>query len=307
MKQFDFQDRVSTYPGRKRLKIINQTADTMLVDVEMADEPTNTGTAIDQEVMREFQQGIVDANNTAARAETMATSANTKSDSAVTTATNANTKADNAVVTANSANVTAGQANTTAGEANTKSDNAVATATNANTTSAQANATAMEAKTIAEEAKTIATNANNVSASANTKAESAVTTATNANTTSTQANTTSAEAKTIAEEAKTIAETSRTTSEETKAAVEELAQQVVAQQGTKVKVDGVYTPEFDANTKADKSTFESTVQSLNAKDQELNTNIINVSNRVAVLEGKPIITNVSATYDSNTGTYTFEF
>ena len=62
MEQTNFLDRVSTYPGRKKIKIVSQTADTILADVEFADEPSVEGTPINATVMSRFQQGIVDAN-----------------------------------------------------------------------------------------------------------------------------------------------------------------------------------------------------------------------------------------------------
>lgn len=71
MEQTSFLDRVSSYPGRKKIKILSQTADTIVADVELADEPSVEGTPINATVMSRFQQGIVDAN--------------TKSDSAVAT------------------------------------------------------------------------------------------------------------------------------------------------------------------------------------------------------------------------------
>ncbi len=63
METTNFKDRISTYPGRKKLTIVNQTADTMIVDEVYADEPTQEGTAITATLMEQLQQGIVDANS----------------------------------------------------------------------------------------------------------------------------------------------------------------------------------------------------------------------------------------------------
>ena len=83
MKTFNFENRDSEYPGRKKLKIVSQTADTMVVDVEFADGPRVEGTAINAEIMQEFQKGIVDANANASEALSVAHSANTKSQTAL--------------------------------------------------------------------------------------------------------------------------------------------------------------------------------------------------------------------------------
>lgn len=75
METTNFKDRISTYPGRKKLTIVSQTADTMIVDEAYADEPTQEGTAINATLMSQLQQGIVNANS--------------KSDNALSTATEA--------------------------------------------------------------------------------------------------------------------------------------------------------------------------------------------------------------------------
>ena len=105
MDNFEFKDRVPTYPGRKSLRIISQTADTMLVDEVMADEPTEQGTLINKDLMDNIQAWVVNAKN-------IASNANVKSDNAVNSAANANT-------VASQANNTSGEAKTLAQEAKT--------------------------------------------------------------------------------------------------------------------------------------------------------------------------------------------
>lgn len=68
-----------------------------------------------------------------------------------------------------------------------------------------------------------------------------------------------------------------------------LEQQITQSQGTKVQVNGEYVASFDANTKVDQTTYESTIDSLDV--------------RVSNLEAKEILTNV--TYDSTTNTFNF--
>lgn len=118
METTEFIDREPTHPGRKKLRIISQTADEMLVDEVFADEPTQVGTAINADVMRKFQQGIVDAN-------TKSDSANTKADNAVATANSADTKATNAFSTATTASQEATAATTTATQALTDAQEAL--------------------------------------------------------------------------------------------------------------------------------------------------------------------------------------
>ena len=127
--------------------------------------------------------------------------------------------------------------------------------------------------------------ANATSSNAQDTASNAVTTANSAVSTATEANTTAAQANTAAEEAKISAQEAKDASAATQTSLEELSNQVIEQQGTKVSVGGVFVSTFDADTKA-------SVESLN-----------NVSSRVSTLETKPILTNV--VYDAATDTFTF--
>lgn len=64
MNTINFQNRQSVNPGRKKLTIVNQTSNTMIVDVENADNPTQEGTPINASTMSALQSEIVEVNNT---------------------------------------------------------------------------------------------------------------------------------------------------------------------------------------------------------------------------------------------------
>lgn len=44
METIQFKDRLSTYPNRRKLKIVSQVGNEMIADVEFADELTQQGT-----------------------------------------------------------------------------------------------------------------------------------------------------------------------------------------------------------------------------------------------------------------------
>ena len=108
-----FQDRTGSNLNRKRLRIISQTAEEIIADVERADTPTNPGTPINASVMNQFQSEIDTANSNASTAVSTA-------NSAVTAANTAAQNASNAVTTANTAAQDATTAISTANAANTK-------------------------------------------------------------------------------------------------------------------------------------------------------------------------------------------
>ena len=99
----EFKDRISTYPNRRKLKIITQTADEIIADVEYADSASQDGTPVNAAKLNEIR----------------------------TTVDSANTYATNAYNTASSANTTAGNADTKAGQALSNSQSALTTANNA--------------------------------------------------------------------------------------------------------------------------------------------------------------------------------
>lgn len=51
METIQFKDRVSTYPNRRKLKIISQVGNDMVADIEFADEATQQGTPINATTM----------------------------------------------------------------------------------------------------------------------------------------------------------------------------------------------------------------------------------------------------------------
>ena len=58
-----FKNRISSTPNRRKIKIINQTADEILADIEMADNPTEEGTVINAEILNNLQDVAYDALN----------------------------------------------------------------------------------------------------------------------------------------------------------------------------------------------------------------------------------------------------
>ena len=63
-----FQNRQGSNLNRKRLRIVSQTAEEIIADVERADSPTVEGTPIDASVMNQFQSEIDTANSNASTA-----------------------------------------------------------------------------------------------------------------------------------------------------------------------------------------------------------------------------------------------
>ena len=103
-----FQNRQGSNLNRKRLRIVSQTAEEIIADVERADNPTVEGTPIDATVMNQFQSEIDTANSNAS--------------TAVSTASTAASNAASALSTANAASQTASTAASTASDAKTKAD-----------------------------------------------------------------------------------------------------------------------------------------------------------------------------------------
>lgn len=110
-----FQNRQGSNLNRKRLRIVSQTAEEIIADVERADSPTVEGTPIDASVMNQFQSEIDTANSNASTAVSTA-------NSAVSTANTASQNASTAVSTANAASTAAANAVSTANAASTKAD-----------------------------------------------------------------------------------------------------------------------------------------------------------------------------------------
>lgn len=102
-----FQNRQGSNLNRKRLRIVSQTAEEIIADVERADSPTVEGTPIDASVMNQFQSEIDTANSNASTAVSTANTASQNASNAVSTANIASQNASNAVSTANAANAKA--------------------------------------------------------------------------------------------------------------------------------------------------------------------------------------------------------
>ena len=113
----DFENRVSTHPNRRKLTIISQSPNEMIVDIERADSATIDGSIISADTLNDFQDEIDTANSYAS--------------SALSTANSANTTAQTASTTANSANQTATSADTKATTALSNSQTAITTANEA--------------------------------------------------------------------------------------------------------------------------------------------------------------------------------
>ena len=120
MELEEFKDRAgqeSTYrPNRRRIKIVSQTADEIIADIEYADNATENGTPINAEKMNKIRTAVMTAENNSSQAVMAASSANT-------TAGNADTKANQALETSQSAETTANQAFEKADEALTQGVN----------------------------------------------------------------------------------------------------------------------------------------------------------------------------------------
>lgn len=91
-----FQNRVSSTPNRRRIKIISQTPTEIVANIEMDDNPTVVGTPISADVLNEWdsdvllaKQKCVTAETNAANALAVANLADGKSDNATTLATTA--------------------------------------------------------------------------------------------------------------------------------------------------------------------------------------------------------------------------
>ena len=110
-------NRVSKHPNRRKLTIVSQSPNEIIVDVERADSATVEGSTITADTLNDFQTEINTSNSNAS--------------SALSTANSANTIAQTASTTANSANQTANSADTKATTALSNSTNAISTANEA--------------------------------------------------------------------------------------------------------------------------------------------------------------------------------
>jgi len=116
----NFVNRQGENLNRKRLRIISQTANEIIADIERADTPSVEGTPINATTMNQFQQEIDTANSTASSAVSTANSAVSTANTALSTANTASQNATSAVSTANTASQNATEAVSTANAANAK-------------------------------------------------------------------------------------------------------------------------------------------------------------------------------------------
>lgn len=99
----EFKDRISENPNRRKIKIVSQTADEIIADIEYADNASQEGTPVNAAKLNEIRTAVTNAENNSSQALT----------------------------TASGASATAGDADVKAGQALTNSQNAVTTANNA--------------------------------------------------------------------------------------------------------------------------------------------------------------------------------
>lgn len=92
-----FKNRQSENPNRRRLTIVEQQGNEMLVDVERADtNVTEEGTPINADVLNQWNNIIDESNSKSTNAVNTATQANTMSNNALSKATTAETNANDA-------------------------------------------------------------------------------------------------------------------------------------------------------------------------------------------------------------------
>lgn len=93
----NFENRQGTNLNRKKIKIVSQTANEIIADIERADNATVEGTPIDAGVFNAFQSEINSANTNASSALSAATQASTDASNALTAATTASDNSSLAV------------------------------------------------------------------------------------------------------------------------------------------------------------------------------------------------------------------
>lgn len=235
-----FFNRTGENLNRKKIKIISQTPEEIIADIERYDNPVNEGTKIDAETFNQFQLEIDTANTNANTAVDTANNANDKSNNAVEIATEAKDNAENsykksetAIATANTASQNASTALNTANTALSNSQQSVTTSNTASENAKTAVATANEAKQAASNAETNSTTALSNSTTALSNSDNAMGTANSASEKSDTAIATANSANSKAEEA---------------------LNQVVEKMGTKVFIGSNTAPETNVNFDSDPQT-----------------------------------------------------
>lgn len=149
IENMTFVDRVSKYPNRIKLEIVNQSADKIVADMQLADEPTVEGTPLNAEILNQFKTKYEEANN---KADNAVNNVVTLSNQIIQEVEIAKSTATQAVSIANSANQKATTIETTAEKAKTKSELAMGQSTLANEKSETAKTIAETAEIKAQEA-----------------------------------------------------------------------------------------------------------------------------------------------------------
>lgn len=154
-----FIDRESQFPNRRKITILQQNANEIIADITFADNPlpNKSGTKINAAILKDFQDGINEANSTSQQAKNAADAANETSADALKIAGETTTIASNAVTTANQAKEaattatgTADTASSTATRAENKADDAIQTASDAIKAANTASSTADIASGVAD-------------------------------------------------------------------------------------------------------------------------------------------------------------
>lgn len=73
-----FKDSMGTTANRRRIKILQQVGDEMIVEITNETTPTERGTALTAEMMNEFDRRVFDSEKNSASAKSMAESAEEK-------------------------------------------------------------------------------------------------------------------------------------------------------------------------------------------------------------------------------------
>lgn len=99
----EFKDRISENPNRRKIKIVSQTADEIIADIEYADNASQEGTPVNAAKLNEIRTAVTNAENNSSQALTTASGASATAGDADAKAGQALTNSQNAVTTANSA------------------------------------------------------------------------------------------------------------------------------------------------------------------------------------------------------------
>ena len=149
IENMTFVDRVSKYPNRVKLEIVNQSADKIVADIQLADEPTVEGTPLNAEILNQFKTKFEEANTKADNAVNNVAILSNQITQEVETV---KITAAQAVNTSNAASQTASSADSKSEEAKAKSELALSQSSSAIEVSGSAKTIAESAEAKAQEA-----------------------------------------------------------------------------------------------------------------------------------------------------------